>query len=68
MTTRESPGLPDVDTLSTHQQRGVTCVFCGTSLRPGCLRDLGERVREVYGNRVRWFPRSCLTCLKKGKP
>lgn len=67
MTTREPLGLPDVTTLSTHQQRGVSCVFCGNSLRTGFLRDLGERVREVHEISVRWFPRSCLTCLK-GKP
>ncbi len=57
--------LPAVDSLSSHQRRGVDCVFCGTSLRPGFLRDLGEQYREVYGHRVRWFPRSCLPCLTR---
>ncbi|MCX4550639.1 MULTISPECIES: hypothetical protein [unclassified Streptomyces] len=65
--TTKSADLPDFESLTTCQQRGGRCVFCGAGLRSGFLRDLGERVREVYGSSVRWFPRSCLTCPTKGK-
>ncbi|MET7445121.1 hypothetical protein OG939_17445 [Streptomyces sp. NBC_01685] len=57
--------LPPIVELSTQQQRGVHCVFCGTTLCTGAVRDLGPQLIEVHGSVVRWFPRSCLSCPKE---
>lgn len=57
--------LPPVVELSTQQQRGVHCVFCGTALQTGAVRDLGPQVTEAHGSTVHWFPRSCRSCPKE---
>nr|WSW67999.1 hypothetical protein OG461_18355 [Streptomyces sp. NBC_00995] len=54
--------LPPVATLSAQQQRGVHCVFCGSALHTGSVRDLGPQLTEAHGSEVRWFPRSCHSC------
>ncbi|MFJ2418332.1 hypothetical protein [Streptomyces brevispora] len=54
--------LPPVVALSSQQQRGVHCVFCGTALHTGAVRDLGRRLTKAHGSVVRWFPRSCRSC------
>ncbi|MET7646263.1 hypothetical protein ABZS83_22070 [Streptomyces sp. NPDC005426] len=64
---RRLVALPPVSGLSSQQQRGVHCVFCGTALHTGAVRDLGPRLTEAHGSVVRWFPRSCRTC-PKGRP
>ncbi|MDP5313402.1 MULTISPECIES: hypothetical protein [Streptomyces] len=56
--------LPPVVTLSAQQQRGVHCVFCGTALHTGAVRDLGPQLTEAHGSVVQWFPRSCPSCPK----
>lgn len=60
--------LPPVVTLSAQQQRGVHCVFCGTALHTGAVRDLGPQLTEAHGSEVRWFPRSCPSCPKEQEP
>ncbi|WP_187285210.1 hypothetical protein [Streptomyces sp. OR43] len=57
--------LPPLVTLSAQQQRGVHCVFCGTALHTGAVRDLGPQLAEAHGSVVRWFPRSCHSCPKE---
>lgn len=57
--------LPPVTALSAQQQRGVHCVFCGTALHTGAVRDLGPQATEAHGSVIHWFPRSCLSCPKE---
>jgi hypothetical protein len=54
--------LPKIDLLADLQMRGVTCVWCGTSLTPQNARDLGPRPRP--GGEARWFPRGCTRCVR----
>ncbi|MER5496947.1 MULTISPECIES: hypothetical protein [unclassified Streptomyces] len=56
--------LPCVESLSSHQQRGVHCVWCGTALLNGTARDLGPRPIGAHGTSALWFPRCCPTCWK----
>lgn len=62
---RRLGALPPVGTLSAQQLRGVHCVFCGTTLHTGAVRDLGPQLTEAHGSVVRWFPRSCHGCPKE---
>ncbi|MER7135425.1 hypothetical protein ABT358_02630 [Streptomyces sp. NPDC000341] len=59
--------LPPVSTLSSHQQRGVDCVFCGKSLQVGQIIDLGPRPVDAHGSSAQWFPRRCRRPCLKGK-
>lgn len=54
-TTRE---LPPLSGLTQLQQRGVDCVFCGITLVPGDVTDLGPQLVDVFGTEVTWFPRA----------
>lgn len=65
---RRLVALPPLVSLSAEQQRGVDCVFCGTPLRTGAVRDLGPRLIEAHGSALRWFPRSCPSCPKEPAP
>ncbi|MFJ2090415.1 hypothetical protein ACIOEW_14280 [Streptomyces sp. NPDC087901] len=56
--------LPPISELSAQQQRGVHCVFCGTALHAGAVRDLGPQLTKAHGSVVRRFPRSCHSCPK----
>jgi hypothetical protein len=52
--------LPEFNTLSQQQVRGITCVFDGVALSPATAVDLGEhRIRRIH---VSWFPRACRPC------
>ncbi|MYQ41712.1 hypothetical protein B046DRAFT_01904 [Streptomyces sp. LamerLS-316] len=62
---RRLVALPPIAKLSAQQQRGVHCVFCGTTLFTGAVRDLGPQLIEAHGSVIRWFPRSCLSCPKE---
>ncbi|MFF1281035.1 hypothetical protein [Streptomyces sp. NPDC058299] len=54
--------LPEFNTLSQAQTRGITCVFDGVGLSPATAVDLGERPLRRLGERVSWFPRACRQC------
>ncbi|WSG85730.1 hypothetical protein OIE76_06730 [Streptomyces sp. NBC_01727] len=54
--------LPPHESLSSQQQRGVHCVFCGRALCAGNAVDLGARLIDAQGSSARWFPRSCKSC------
>lgn len=54
--------LPEFDTLSQAQVRGITCVHCGVALSPATAVDLGERKFRRPGDNVSWYPRSCQHC------
>ncbi|MFF3354083.1 hypothetical protein ACFYWN_15765 [Streptomyces sp. NPDC002917] len=57
MTVRD---LPPVSELSEQQQRGWSCVWCGTELSTGTAANLGERRHTpVNGSPYWWFPREC---------
>jgi hypothetical protein len=60
--------LPPVGSLSSQQQRGVSCIWCATPLRNGTAIDLGTQTLTVDGCTVRWFPRSCPYPCQKGQP
>ncbi|MFF8713568.1 hypothetical protein ACF07T_19370 [Streptomyces sp. NPDC015184] len=60
--------LPCVESLSSQQQRGVHCVWCGTALFNGTARDLGPRPIDAHGTSALWFPRCCPTCWKGHAP
>lgn len=52
--------LPPVNGLTEQQQRGWSCIWCGTSLTVGADIDLGEqRARPTAGAAYSWFPRAC---------
>ncbi|MCX4504341.1 hypothetical protein [Streptomyces anulatus] len=58
--------LPDPASLSDEQLRGAHCVWCEAELSNATAEDLGPRSLVVYGSTVRWYPRCCATCWKKG--
>lgn len=58
--------LPSVESLSPRQLRGVDCVFCGKDLSHCDVKDLGRQTRNIFGNRVSWFPRADPGCLTGG--
>jgi len=55
--------LPPLVELTQLQQRGVDCVFCGITLVPGDVTDLGDQLADVFGTAVTWFPRAHPRCL-----
>ena len=55
--------LPDLDTLSEQQVRGVACVWDGIVLAPQTSVDLGRREASRAGQDVPWFPRACRRCV-----
>lgn len=52
--------LPDYDSLSVQQVRGITCVWDGVALTADTAVDLGPRT--VPGHDELWFPRGCRLC------
>lgn len=54
--------LPDPAALSSAQQRGAGCVWCGITLAVRNAVNLGPRHVDVHGCRVQWFPRGCRNC------
>ncbi|MET9517050.1 hypothetical protein [Streptomyces sp. NPDC002994] len=54
-------GLPRIETLSQHQQRGMDCVWCGITLTPATAVDLGPRPVKRLDYVTEWYPRACAT-------
>lgn len=54
--------LPEFDTLSQDQVRGITCIWDGVPLSTATAVDLGERKVRQFGQRTSWFPRACKPC------
>lgn len=54
--------LPEFNSLSQAQTRGITCVFDGVALSPATAVDLGARSFRRLGEQVSWFPRACRPC------
>lgn len=55
--------LPEFNSLSQAQVRGIACVWDGVPLSTATAVDLGERkVRHFGGLQTSWFPRGCLSC------
>ncbi|MFG2638557.1 hypothetical protein ACGFX8_33015 [Streptomyces sp. NPDC048362] len=57
--------LPEVNSLSQGQVRGIACVWDGVPLRTATAVDLGERRVRWSGTRTSWFPRACRPCAER---
>ncbi|AJP02071.1 hypothetical protein TU94_11755 [Streptomyces cyaneogriseus subsp. noncyanogenus] len=51
--------LPDHESLTARQRRGVVCVWCPMRLTAETAVDLGEQT----GDDGRWWPRACGPCV-----
>ncbi|MGJ7415132.1 hypothetical protein AB9128_04600 [Streptomyces cinereoruber] len=51
--------LPRLATLTQRQQRGQDCVWCGITLIPGKVADLGSRPFRIADWTTQWYPRAC---------
>ncbi|MFB7030097.1 MULTISPECIES: hypothetical protein [unclassified Streptomyces] len=51
--------LPRLGTLTQRQQRGQDCVWCGITLAPGKVVDLGPRRLRIADWTTEWYPRAC---------
>lgn len=54
--------LPEFNSLTQQQVRGIACVWDGVPLSTATAVDLGERRIRYFGTRTSWFPRACHSC------
>ncbi|WP_225811353.1 hypothetical protein [Streptomyces spinosus] len=57
--------LPEFNSLSQGQVRGIACIWDGAPLSTATAVDLGERKVRLVGTRISWFPRACRPCALK---
>jgi hypothetical protein len=54
--------LPDFNTLSEQQVRGIACVWDGIVLTAATAVDLGPREVKRLDEKRLWYPRACHRC------
>ncbi|MFZ4234991.1 hypothetical protein ACOZGD_07335 [Streptomyces murinus] len=57
--------LPDYNTLSAWQVRGLACLWGGEDLANMPSVNLGEHTIRRVDTRTSWFPRACYGCTRR---
>ncbi|WP_199572785.1 hypothetical protein [Streptomyces murinus] len=68
MTATETPlallPLPEYNTLTERQARGLACVWCREGLTDTPAVNLGKHTIRRIDTRTSWYPRACPQCAQ----